>query len=202
VSTDRKKILRAIRATSDQNVKSISTNNGKSPSVPSTDQPGITQPMIMPAEVRAGQVIGLVEITGGLGSVIDASRLADEFGADLTKLLPILDGAEILGLVKTNKGDVSLTEFGLKFQKTSKHKVKLLKDALSKIEPFKTALELLSTRKSVSVQEIAEALKAKDIRWHYRDEINEKNIQTILIHWAIYAELLAYNGKTGKFQKF
>jgi hypothetical protein len=182
-------------------VRSTSTD-GKIANSASSDQPGASQPLIMPAEVRAGQVIGLVEITGGLGSVIDASRLADEFGADLTKLLPILDGAEILGLVKTHKGDVSLTEFGLKFQKTSKHKVKLLKDALSKIEPFKTTLELLSTKKSVSVQEIAEALKAKDIRWHYRDEINEMNIQTILIHWAIYAELLTYNGKTGKFQKF
>jgi hypothetical protein len=156
----------------------------------------------MPAEVRAGQVIGLVEITGGLGSVIDASRLADEFGADLTKLLPVIDSAEILGLVKTNKGDVSLTEFGLKFQKASKHKVKLLKEALSRIEPFKTALELLSTKKSVSAHEIAESLKAKDVKWHYRDEINEMNIQTILIHWAIYAELLTYNGKTGKFQRY
>jgi hypothetical protein len=163
-----------------------------------------TSSLVMPSEVRAGQVIGLVEITGGLGglgSVIDASRLADEFGADLTTLLPIIDGAEMLGLVKADKGDVSLTEFGLKFQKTSKHKVKLLKDALSKIEPFKTALELLSSKKSVSVHEIADALKVKGVRWHYRDEINEMNIQAILVHWAIYAELLSYNGKTGKFQK-
>ncbi len=169
---------------------------------PGQDPPNSSPPLIMPAEVRAGQIIGLVEITGGLGSVIDASRLADEFGADLTTLLPILDGAEMLGLVKTNKGDVSLTEFGLKFQKTIKHKVKLLKDSLAKIEPFKTTLELLATKKSVSTHEIAEALKAKEIRWHYRDEINEMTIQTILIHWAIYAELLTYNGKTQKFQKF
>lgn len=155
----------------------------------------------MPADVRAGQVIGLVEITGGLGSVIDASRLADEFGADLTTLLPILDGAKMLGLVKTNKGDVTLTEFGHKFQKTSKYKVRLLKDPLAKIEPFKTTLELLSKKKAVSVHDIAEALEARDIRWHHREEINELMIQTLLIHWAIYAELLTYNGKTGKFQK-
>ena len=175
---------------------------GKAQNTSSSNLPNLSSIMIMPAEVRAGQVIGLVEITGGLGSVIDASRLADEFGADLTTLLPILDGAEMLGLVKTSKGDVSLTEFGAKFQKMTKHKVKMLKEALAKIEPFKTALELLATKKSVSAHDIAEALKTKVIRWHYRDEINEMNIQTILIHWAIYAELLAYNGKTGKFQRF
>jgi NitT/TauT family transport system ATP-binding protein len=161
----------------------------------------LQRPPMMPANVRAGQVIGLVEITGGLGSIIDASRLADEFGADLTTLLPILDAAEMLGLVKADKGDVSLTDFGHKFQKAEKYKVKLLKDALSNIEPFRTALELVSKKKRISVQEVAEDLKSRGITWHHKDEINEFMIQTLLIHWAIYAELLTYNGKTGKFQK-
>src|ERR1700726_4248129 len=91
---------------------------------------------VMPANVRAGQVLGLVEIIGGLGTAVDASKLADEFGADLTTLLPILDTGEMLGLVKVEKGDISLTEFGSKFQRTSKYKVRLLKDKLAAIEPF------------------------------------------------------------------
>src|SRR5579872_2175987 len=97
--------------------------------------PAISKPPVMPANVRAGQVLGLVEITGGLGTAIDLAKLADEFGADLVTLLPILDTGEMLGLIKVDKGEVRLTEFGLKFQKASKHKVKLLKEHLSKIEP-------------------------------------------------------------------
>lgn len=158
------------------------------------------RPLMMPANVRAGQVVGLVEITGGLGTVIDVSRLADEFGADIATLLPILDAAEMLGLVKADKGDVSLTELGLKFQKTSKHKIRMLRDIIAKIEPFKTAVELASkNKKGVSVREISDTLAERGIRWHH-NELNDSLIQALLIHWAIYAELLSYNGKTGKFQ--
>jgi len=154
----------------------------------------------MPANVRAGQVLGLVEIVGGLGTAVDAAKLADEFAADLVTLLPILDTGEMLGLVKVEKGDISLTEFGLKFQKTSKNKVRLLKDQLSRTEPFKTALEIVSQKGSSTAPEIAEVLWEKGIRWHHTPEINEKLVHTLLINWAIYAGLLSYSAN-GKFQK-
>ncbi len=170
---------------------------------PATTSPSTAplRPEMMPANVRAGQVIGLVEVTGGLGSVIDVARLADEFGGDIATLLPILDTAEMLGLVKTEKGDVSLTEFGLRFQKVAKRKVRHLKDALSTIEPFKTALDIGATKKSFDVHDVAEGLLNRGISWHHQSDINESLIQALLIHWAIYADLLTYNGKTGKFQK-
>ncbi len=155
----------------------------------------------MPANARAGQVIGLVEVTGGLDSAIDVSRLADEFGSDIATFLPILDTAEMLGLVKNEKSDISLTEFGRRFQKTAKHKVALLRSTLAKIEPFKTAMELTSVKNSVSASEVAGALRGKGIIWHHNQEVNETLVQTLLIHWAIYAGLLMYSGKTGKFQK-
>ncbi len=163
------------------------------------------KPPVMPANVRAGQVMGLVEITGALGGTgasIDLAKLADEFGADLVTLLPIVDAGEILGLVKVEKGAVRLTDFGMKFQKASKLKVKLLKDQLSQIEPFRTALKLASaSKKGVTTQEICEDLAWRDTRWHHTPEVNESLVQALLIHWAIYAELLSYNGKTGRFQK-
>src|SRR5208283_3542578 len=141
------------------------------------------------------------EMTGGLGSHIDVSRLAEEFGFDIATLLPIIDTAEMLGLVRADKGEVSLTDFGLKFQKLAKHKVSLLKDQISQIEPFKTALDLAASKKSISARNIAEALQLRDIRWHHTPELNEALVKNLLIHWAIYAEILTYNGKSGKFQK-
>jgi len=157
------------------------------------------KPLIMPADVRAGQVISLVEVTGGLGTVIDASRLADELGANIAVLLPILDTAELLGLVKSENGNISLTEFGLKFQKTIKNKVRLLTDHLARIEPFKTAMELGARYGEVTTSQVARALAEKGLVWHHDPELNESLLRTLLIHWAIYAGLLTYN-KNGNFE--
>jgi len=161
-------------------------------------QPEAKKTLVMPGNVRAGQVISLVEVTGGLGSTIDASRLADELGADIAVLLPILDTAELLGLVKSEKGYISLTEFGQKFQRTTREKVKLLTELLARIEPFRTAMELAAKRGTVSVGEVAEALAARGITWHHESDINQEVLKTILIHWAIYGRLLTYN-KDGRF---
>jgi len=155
----------------------------------------------MPANVRAGQVISLVEITGSIGGKVNAPKLADELGADVAVLLPILDAAEMLGLVRTDKGEVHLTELGLKFQKSSKNKVRLLRDRLATIEPFRTALELASHGKHVTAPQVSDALEEMGLKWHYQPEMNESLIRMLLIHWAIYAGLLKYDGKSGKFQK-
>ncbi len=157
--------------------------------------------LLMPGTVRGGQVISLVEVTGSIGGKVDAPKLADELGADIAVLLPILDAAEILGLVRTEKGDVHLTELGLKFQKTTKQKLRILKDRLAAIEPFRTALELASKGKPVTANQVAESLSEMGLKWHYQPEMNESLIRALLIHWAIYAGLLKYDGKSGKFTK-
>lgn len=154
---------------------------------------------VIPGNVRAGQVVSLVEVTGGLGPTINAARLADELGADIAVLIPILDTAEMLGLVKAEKGEVTLTEFGQKFQKTTRQKVRLLTDQLSKIEPFKTAMDLASRKGSVSTEEVAAKLSEKGIEWYHEPDLNIELLRTILIHWAIYGGLLTYN-KEGRFE--
>ena len=157
--------------------------------------------LLMPGNVRGGQVISLVEIAGSIGPKVDIPMLADEMGADVAVLLPILDAAEMLGLVRADKGDVNLTELGLKFQKTTKNKLMILKDRIASIEPFRTALELASHGRSVTAKQVAEYLQEMGLKWHYLPEINESLIRALLIHWAIYAGLLKYDGKSGKFQR-
>ena len=156
---------------------------------------------MMPANVRPGQVIGLVEVTGGLGPDIDVSKLADELGADIAVLLPILDAAEMLGLVKSKKGKVVLTEFGHEFQKTLKLKARLLRDRLPEMEPFRTAIELASRTGEVETKDIIQELETEGITWHHQKELNAELVQSLLLHWTISSGLLAYDGRTGKFRK-
>lgn len=157
--------------------------------------------LVMPGNVRGGQVISLVEITGSIGGKDDIPKLADEMGADLAVLLPILDAAEMLGLVRVDKGDVLLTEFGHKFQKTTKNKLMMLKERIATIEPFRTAMELAPKGKTVTAAQVAETLGEMGLKWHYQPEINESLVRTLLIHWSIYAGLMKYDGKTDKFQR-
>jgi len=146
-------------------------------------------------------VISLVEVTGSIGGRVDIPKLADELGADVAVLLPILDAAEMLGLVRVEKGDVHLTELGLRFQKTSKQKLRILKDRIAAIEPFRTSLELASKGKPITSAQVAESLSEIGLKWHYQPDINESLIQALLFHWAIYAGLLTYDGKSGRFTK-
>lgn len=164
-----------------------------------TPSPEPKKVQVMPADVRGGQVISLVEVTGGLGGKVDASRLADELGANIALLLPILDTAELLGLVKSQKGEITLTELGLKFQKTSKQKLRALSDQLSRIEPFRTSIELATKFGEVTTAQVSRSLLDRGISWHHDPELNEAVIRTLLIHWAISTLLLSYN-KNGNFE--
>lgn len=157
--------------------------------------------LMMPGPVRAGQVISLVEIAGSIGGKVDAPKLADELGADLAVLLPILDAAEMLGLVRSEKGDVTPTELGIKFQKTTKNKLLLIRDRVATIEPFRTALELASRGKPITAQEVTDALGEMGLKWHYKPDLNEALVRALLIHWTIYAKLLSYDGKSDRFRK-
>jgi hypothetical protein len=162
--------------------------------------PDSSKPLIIPGDVRAVQVISLLEDIGELGSGTHVNKLAEKTDGDVAVLLPILDAAEMLGLARSEEGELFLTDEGLKFQGTPMSRVSTLKDKLGAIEPFRTAVELASERGSTTAGEVAKTLGAQGIQWHYKPDLNESLVKNLLIHWAIRAELLSYDGKSEKFQ--
>ncbi|MDA4113848.1 MAG: AAA-associated domain-containing protein [Thaumarchaeota archaeon] len=163
---------------------------------PSTDT---AKHLIMPGDVRAIQVVSLVEELGALGRGISFTTLAEKTGVEIDVLPPILKAAEMLGLVGNEGGDLSLTEEGLQFQGSPMDKVSILKDKLASIEPFHTAVDLAS-KGSTTAREVAETLGEQGIQWHFNPDRNELAVRNLLIHWVIRAGLLSYDGKDGKFQ--
>jgi hypothetical protein len=155
----------------------------------------------MPANVKPGRIVSLAQIINDYAPSIDLPRLADELHADIAVLLPIIDAAEMLGLVGRQKGKLTLTDFGLKFHRTIRNsdKIHLLKDNLTKIEPFKTSLRLTNQKRTVTAADIAESLRKNGVQWDHDPELNESLVNNLLIPWAILAGILSYDGKTQKF---
>jgi len=156
--------------------------------------------LMMPAHVRTGQIMGLIDVTAELGTLTDLTHLADELGDDIDTLLPILDTAEMLGLVEVKKGIVSLTLLGSRFHKTYRNKIHLISQQISKLEPFKTAVDIAAHAHVITSAEVTKNLSTRGIIWHHEPELNEAAVHGLLVHWAIYAGLLRYDGKTSKFQ--
>jgi hypothetical protein len=154
----------------------------------------------MPADIRPSQVIGLVEKVGENRGRIRTPKLANELGADLTILPSILKAGEILGLILEVNGEIQLTKKGLDFRLAPRHEVKMLTEALSEIEPFRTALELAAKQKSIVAAQVANTLLERGIEWHYQEEVNVSIINALLINWTIGAGLLQYD-KSGGFRK-
>ncbi len=159
------------------------------------------QDVVFPPSVSSSQVMALIKSVKEEGGKVDAAKLADDFGFDLKSMLPILDVAEMLGLVTVNGGDVSLTDLGSRIIKEGTSGFKLLKENISRIEPFKTALELTKKSGFVTSRQISEALKQKGIIFSDDDEENESIVEAVLVHWAIYANMLKYDGKTAVFSR-
>ncbi len=151
---------------------------------------------VMPSRVTLVEVTGLVEAVESAGNAIELSDLARLFPRQSSPhLLSILKASQELGLIWREGGLVSITDLGLGFVRATDGKVRIIRAVLARIEPFKTTLELLSKKKTVSSHEVSEALIRKKNIILSPSQISEDFVRTTLIEWGISSCLLSYNGK-------
>lgn len=147
--------------------------------------------LIFPADVNASQLRALLKLVYASEGVAHVHTVATELHMDLTKLLPVLDAAEILGLVTIEKGEIRLSKEAHKMLGTSRARALAMSEPLSKVEPFLTALRF---KKRFTGEDVAKELSKKGIRWHHEDEVNTLIVSEILTHWGIRAGLVDYDG--------
>jgi hypothetical protein len=155
---------------------------------------------MMPANVKPGQVLSLVEIIGEAGGRADIHQLAKGLGVDLSVLPAVIEAAEILGLARRTNDGIWLTKLGSVFLETPDHKLRVLRSALSTLEPFRIALELASKAGSVTYKQVVKTLDERGIRWDYRHDENNIIVNTLMIDWSIFAGLFKY-AKSREFLK-
>ena len=147
--------------------------------------------MIFPADVNASQLRAFLKLVYASEGVVHVHTVATELHMDLTKLLPVLDAAEMLGLVKIKRGEIRLSEEAPKMFGTRRERVLAISEPLSKVEPFVTALKF---KERFTGEDVAKELSKKGIRWHHEDEVNTLVVTEILTHWGIHTGLVDYDG--------
>jgi hypothetical protein len=155
------------------------------------------------ANVTMEQVLRLVDMLGERASpTVDIGRLSTDIraGADI---LPVITVANKLELVSVKGDSVSITEAGSKLYGASSYKNKavLLKDPLTKVEPFNTAMALISDRGKITAHQLSIALQEQGLLLYQDSKLNESLITSMLIDWAVDSELLRLN-KKGEFESF
>lgn len=150
---------------------------------------------MMPSRATPIEVISLVEAVEHLGGTIKLSDLARLFSRYSTPhSLSVVKAAQKLGLIKRDGDLLSLTDLGLGFARAVDGKESIIRAGLARIEPFKTALELLASKKSVSPREIGGALCKKNTLLQ-RLQSSEDFIRATLIEWGVASKLLSYDGR-------
>jgi len=146
---------------------------------------------VFPAEVHPNQLAAFLRSVNASDGIVHVHKLATDLNWDLTKILPILCAAEMLGLITVEKGEAKLTMEGQRIINLKKGRAIELRNALSQIEPFMTATKF---KRKFTGEDVAKELSKRGIRWHHEDEVNSIIVNEMLMHWGIRAGLFDYDG--------
>src|SRR5260370_29429474 len=151
---------------------------------------------IMLPHTRPGGMAGLLEILVDQGGRSDLRRLADELSLEVDALLPTVDTAGLLGLLRVEEGDAIITPEGQEF-------------ARGDIQTRKNIFRKAALAHVPLLRQMEQSLKAKSDRTlpdeffrdlldeHFSEDEARRQLETA-IQWGRYAEIFDYDAATGK----
>jgi NitT/TauT family transport system ATP-binding protein len=152
--------------------------------------------VVMLPHTRPGGMAGLLEILEDHEGRADLHVLADELSLEVDALLPTVDTATLLGLLKLEEGDAILTAEGKAF-------------AHADIQERKAIFRKAVLANVPLLRQMEQALKAKSNRTlpaeffqdlldeHFSEDEARRQLETA-IQWGRYAELFDYDAASGK----
>jgi NitT/TauT family transport system ATP-binding protein len=163
--------------------------------LPSADEPGRKTYVMLP-HTRPGGLAGLLEILADQGGRADLHALADELSLEVDALLPSVETAALLGMLKVEQGDAIITPEGQAF-------------AQGDIQERKAVFRKAALTNVPLLRQMEQALKAKSNRTlpaeffedlldeHFSDDEARRQLETA-IQWGRYAEIFDFDAATGK----
>ena len=160
--------------------------------------PGVPAPpkTIMLPHTRPGGMAGLLEILADQGGRSNLHKLADELSLEVDALLPTVDTAVLLGMLRVEEGDTVITLEGQAF-------------AQADIQARKAIFRKTALANVPLLRQMEQALKAKSNRTlndeffrdlldeHFGEDESRRQLETA-IQWGRYAEIFDYDAATGK----
>jgi len=151
---------------------------------------------LMLPHTRPGGMAGLLEILVDQSGRADLHVLADELSLEVDALLPTVDTASLLGLLKVEEGDAIITPAGLAFAKADIQERKAIfrKAALANIPLLRQMEQALKakTNRTLPAEFFQDLLDE-----HFSEDEARRQLETA-IQWGRYAELFDYDAASGK----
>ncbi|HTP69778.1 MAG TPA: nitrate/sulfonate/bicarbonate ABC transporter ATP-binding protein [Dongiaceae bacterium] len=151
---------------------------------------------VMLPHTRPGGLAGLLEILVDQGGKADLHVLADELGLEVDALLPSVDTAVLLRLLKVEEGDAIITAEGEAFAKgdIQERKAIFRKAALANIPLLRQMEQALKAKanRTLSAEFFEDLLDE-----HFSQDESRRQLETA-IQWGRYAELFDYDAASGK----
>ncbi|HEV2962142.1 MAG TPA: AAA-associated domain-containing protein [Candidatus Angelobacter sp.] len=140
-----------------------------------------------------GGIAGLLEVLVDRGGEEDLYHLAERLLMDVEDLLPIIEGAVMLGFAKLEEGDVKITPVGKTFAEADINtRKKLFREAaLSRVLLFQQIMNILNAKSDHS---IPVGLFRDILDEHFPDNEVERQLDTAL-HWGRYCEMFNYDSE-------
>ena len=146
---------------------------------------------------RPGGMAGLLELLLDKGGRDDIYRLADDLAFEIDDLLPIVDASQLLGFLKIEEGDLSITETGTEFANSEILRQKeLFRDAAVKnILLLRQITRALETK---SDHTVPEDFFLDMLDEQFSDDESLRQLETA-VAWGRYAELFDFDAGRRRF---
>jgi NitT/TauT family transport system ATP-binding protein len=146
---------------------------------------------------RPGGIAGLLELLIDKGGRDDIYRLADDLALEIDDFLPIVDAAQLLGFLKVEEGDASITPTGEEFANSEILRQKeLFRDAA--VEHILLLRQIRRALEAKSDHTVPEEFFLDMLDEQFSEEESRRQIETA-VNWGRYAELFDFDAGRRRF---
>jgi NitT/TauT family transport system ATP-binding protein len=146
---------------------------------------------------RPGGVAGLLELLIDKNGRDDIYRLADDLAFEIDDLLPIVDAAQLLGFLKVEEGDASITDLGAEYANSEILRQKeIFRDAA--IENVLLLRQIRRALDAKSDHTVPEEFFLDMLEEQFSSEESERQIETA-VTWGRYGEIFDFDAARRRF---